>query len=205
VVQGSCLLALRFWLSLRPLRRMGLPWNRRSVGRSVLWGTMYIPYRKAYLTGMNPLSFVTFFAIGELGMMTRARHRILWRCPIVLGTIGNEPRGLLFWLLLGGFMWVIGDMFQQYAVKYIGVSRGIPLSNTNQFWGRLWGVLAFSELRGESHTTYAEVMVDRSSWLWVPVPWRSHRRRSGNICHGKMPHCGNRAVTASTMRMCLPE
>jgi hypothetical protein len=30
---------------------------------------MYIPYRKAYLTGMNPLSFVTFFTFGELGMM----------------------------------------------------------------------------------------------------------------------------------------
>jgi len=36
----------------------------------ILWGTMYIPYRKAYLTGMNPLSFVAFFTIGELGMMT---------------------------------------------------------------------------------------------------------------------------------------
>ena len=27
---------------------------------------MYIPYRKAYLTGMNPLSFITFFTVGEL-------------------------------------------------------------------------------------------------------------------------------------------
>jgi glucose uptake protein GlcU len=66
--------------------------------------------------------------------------------------------GALFWLLLGGFMWVMGDIFQQYAVKYIGVSRGIPLSNTNQLWGLLWGVLAFSELRGGSRTTYAEVI-----------------------------------------------
>jgi hypothetical protein len=31
---------------------------------------MYIPYRKAYLTGMGPLAFITFFTIGELGMMT---------------------------------------------------------------------------------------------------------------------------------------
>jgi drug/metabolite transporter (DMT)-like permease len=31
-----------------------------ALGAGVLWGTMYIPYRKAYLTGMNPLSFVTF-------------------------------------------------------------------------------------------------------------------------------------------------
>src|SRR6202049_3304295 len=32
-----------------------------ALGAGILWGTMYIPYRKAYLTGMNPLSFVTFF------------------------------------------------------------------------------------------------------------------------------------------------
>src|SRR5271170_4752094 len=40
-----------------------------ALGAGALWGTMYIPYRKAYLTGMNPLSFVTFFTFGELGMM----------------------------------------------------------------------------------------------------------------------------------------
>src|SRR5215831_16091840 len=28
-----------------------------ALAAGVLWGTMYIPYRKAYLTGMNPLSF----------------------------------------------------------------------------------------------------------------------------------------------------
>src|SRR2546429_7746932 len=38
-----------------------------ALGAGILWGTMYIPYRKAYLTGMNPLSFVTFFSFGELG------------------------------------------------------------------------------------------------------------------------------------------
>src|SRR5437870_11367965 len=41
-----------------------------AVGAGILCGTMYFPYRKAYLTGMNPLSFVTFFSFGELGMMT---------------------------------------------------------------------------------------------------------------------------------------
>src|SRR5579871_3207391 len=34
-----------------------------AVGAGALWGTMYIPYRKAYLSGMNPLSFVTFFTV----------------------------------------------------------------------------------------------------------------------------------------------
>jgi drug/metabolite transporter (DMT)-like permease len=42
---------------------------------------------------------------------------------------------------------VIGDLFQQYAAKYVGISRGIPLSNTNQLWGLAWGVLVFGELR----------------------------------------------------------
>jgi hypothetical protein len=45
-------------------------------------------------------------------------------------------------------VWVIGDLFQQYAVKYAGITRGIPLSNTNQLWGLLWAVLVFGELRG---------------------------------------------------------
>ena len=55
-------------------------------------------------------------------------------------------RPWIFWLLLGGFCWVIGDLFQQYATKYVGISRAIPLSNTNQLWGFAWGVLVFGEL-----------------------------------------------------------
>jgi hypothetical protein len=64
---------------------------------------------------------------------------------------------VMFWLMLGGFVWVIGDLFQQYATKYVGISRGIPLSNTNQLWGLLWGILVFHELRGGSQTVYAQV------------------------------------------------
>src|SRR5580658_391931 len=60
--------------------------------------------------------------------------------------------------MLGGFVWVIGDLFQQYAAKYIGISRGIPLSNTNQLWGLLWGILVFGELRGLSPSLYAQVI-----------------------------------------------
>jgi hypothetical protein len=60
--------------------------------------------------------------------------------------------------MLGGFVWVIGDLFQQYAAKYIGISRGIPLSNTNQLWGLLWGILVFGELRGLSPSLYTQVI-----------------------------------------------
>ena len=67
-------------------------------------------------------------------------------------------RPALFWLAAGGFIWVIGDLFQQYAAKYVGISRGIPLSNTNQLWGLLWGVFVFGELHGRSPSLYAQVV-----------------------------------------------
>jgi len=118
---------------------------------------MYIPYRKAYLTGMNPLSFVAFFTVGELAMMLALAFvyggglAALWRQLA-------QAREALFWLMLGGFVWVIGDLFQQYAAKYVGISRGIPLSNTNQLWGLLWGILVFGELRGLRSSLYAQVV-----------------------------------------------
>ena len=59
-----------------------------------------------------------------------------------------HSKQVLFWLFLGGFVWVIGDMFQQFAAKYLGIGRGIPLSNTNQLWGLAWGALVFGELAG---------------------------------------------------------
>jgi drug/metabolite transporter (DMT)-like permease len=128
-----------------------------ALAAGALWGTMYIPYRKAYLTGMNPLSLVAFFTIGELGMMLALALReaggviALWRQLV-------EARDVLFWLMLGGFVWVIGDLFQQYAAKYLGISRGIPLSNTNQLWGLLWGLFVFGELHGMAAGHYMRVI-----------------------------------------------
>jgi glucose uptake protein GlcU len=121
-----------------------------ALGAGVLWGTMYIPYRKAYLSGMNPLSFVSFFTVGELGMMTALAIRYL-RGSAEFWRQVSAARPLQFWLLAAGFVWVIGDIFQQYAVKYVGVSRGIPLSNSNQLWGLLWGAVAFGEFRAWGH------------------------------------------------------
>src|SRR5664279_5551364 len=118
-----------------------------AAGASLLWGTMYVPYRKAYVSGMNPLSFVTVFTIGELGTVF----------ALVLALDGGlhspifhlaQTKHMLFWLFLGGFVWVIGDLFQQFATKYIGIGRAIPLSNTNQLWGLAWGALVFGELAG---------------------------------------------------------
>ncbi len=60
--------------------------------------------------------------------------------------------------MAGGFIWVIGDVFQQYAAKYLGISRGIPLSNSNQLWGLLWGIFVFGELHGSGVSTYMQVI-----------------------------------------------
>ncbi len=118
-----------------------------ALGAGLLWGTMYVPYRKANLSRTNPLSFVTIFTFGEIGTM-------LFLAAVLPGSLHSLMRQLhamrpsIFWLLLGGFCWVIGDLFQQYATKYVGISRAIPLSNTNQLWGFAWGVLVFGELAG---------------------------------------------------------
>jgi glucose uptake protein GlcU len=127
-----------------------------ALGAGILWGTMYIPYRKAYLTGMNPLSFVTFFSFGELGMMSILSVSSLGLAPLVQELL--SARNVIFWLMLGGFVWVIGDIFQQYAAKYVGISRGIPLSNSNQLWGLLWGIFVFGELHGRGSSVYLEVI-----------------------------------------------
>jgi glucose uptake protein GlcU len=127
-------------------------------GASLLWGTMYIPYRKAYISGMNPLSFVTVFTLGELVTVLAlvlaldgGTKAVVFHSP--------EIRHIVFWLFLGGFVWVIGDLFQQFATKYLGIGRGIPLSNTNQLWGLAWGALVFGELAHADvlHRTYVVV------------------------------------------------
>ena len=116
-----------------------------ALGASLLWGTMYVPYRKAYLSGMNPLSFVTAFTIGELATVALLTWKFDGGMHLTLARL-SAGTPYLFWLFAGGFVWVIGDLFQQFTAKYLGIGRGIPLSNTNQLWGLAWGALVFGEL-----------------------------------------------------------
>lgn len=145
IVIGACLLAYATTHQTAVSSQSATLGIFAALGAGVLWGTMYVPYRKAYISGMNPLSFVTVFTFGELGT------------TIALGAIFHggfsnlmaelaKAQPAMFWLFLGGFCWVLGDIFQQYAAKYIGIGRGIPLSNTNQLWGLAWGALVFGEL-----------------------------------------------------------
>lgn len=149
IVAGACLIAYA------TSHQSGVSHERAALGilaalgAGLMWGTMYIPYRKAYISGMNPLSFVTVFTFGELGT-TFAMALIFHGGSSSLAAELTRVRPALFWLFLGGFCWVLGDLFQQYAAKYIGIGRGIPLSNTNQLWGLAWGALVFGELAGVS-------------------------------------------------------
>ena len=149
IVAGACLLAYA-----TAQHGVGTPHRAAAgvlaaLGAGLLWGTMYIPYRKAYISGMNPLSFVTVFTVGELFTMSALALIFRGGFSPLLRELA-QARAALFWLFLGGFCWVLGDLFQQYAAKYIGIGRGIPLSNTNQLWGLAWGTLVFGELRGKS-------------------------------------------------------
>jgi uncharacterized membrane protein YqjE len=127
-----------------------------ALGAGIVFGSMYIPYRKAYITGMNPFSFVAIFTLGEMVTMTTLT---------ITFTGGLHPfwhelvrsRSIAFWPLAGGFMWVVGDLFQNYGAKYVGISRAIPLSNTCQLWALLWGVLVFGELHGLGRGIYVRV------------------------------------------------
>jgi drug/metabolite transporter (DMT)-like permease len=146
IVIGACLLAYSTAnhdsADKREAAMLGI---LAASGAALLWGTMYIPYRKAYISGMNPLSFVTVFTFGELGTVFALAAIFDGGVADVFHSL-EQAKPVLFWLFLGGFCWVIGDLFQQYAAKYIGISRGIPLSNTNQLWGLAWGALVFGEL-----------------------------------------------------------
>jgi drug/metabolite transporter (DMT)-like permease len=146
IVIGACLIAYATAnhdsVEKRDAAMLGI---LAAVAAALLWGTMYIPYRKAYISGMNPLSFVTVFTIGELGTVFALAAVFDGGVAGVMASL-EQAKPVLFWLFLGGFCWVIGDLFQQYAAKYIGISRGIPLSNTNQLWGLAWGALVFGEL-----------------------------------------------------------
>jgi drug/metabolite transporter (DMT)-like permease len=135
-----------------------------ALGAGAMWGTMYIPYRKAYISGMNPLSFVTVFTFGELSTVLALALLFGGGFSQISADL-VRARPALFWLFLGGFCWVIGDLFQQYAAKYIGIGRGIPLSNTNQLWGLAWGVLVFGELHGLDST--AKILVLAGSLVMI--------------------------------------
>ncbi len=127
-----------------------------ALGAGLMFGSQYIPFRKAYITGLNPLTFLTFFTFGEMTTMTVLAVGLArgWS-PFWRELTSNRP--ILFWPLLGGFMWVVGDLFQNYAAKYVGISRGIPLSNTNQLWGLVWATMVFGELHGLRWNISAQV------------------------------------------------
>jgi len=154
IVAGACVLAYATAQQSGPRPPGGAALGIvAALSAGLMFGTMYIPYRKAYISGMNPLSFVTIFTFGELSMVFGLAVGLDGGLHNVMAGL-SAARPALFWLFLGGFCWVVGDLFQNYAAKYIGIARGIPLSNTNQLWGLAWGILVFGELAGEGASAH---------------------------------------------------
>jgi len=189
---GACLLAfVTASHGAAPGSRAGVG-IAAALGAGVLWGTMYIPYRKAYLSGMNPLSFVTVFTVGELGSVLALAAAFDGGFHHVAAELAGA-RPALFWLFLGGFCWVLGDLFQQYAAKYIGIGRGIPLSNTNQIWGLAWGALVFGETAGMDAT--ARTLILGGSLVMAAGAWA--------ISAAEAPDSERAAWRAAIERECL--
>src|SRR5262245_23879159 len=70
-----------------------------ALGAAALWGTMYVPYRKAYISGMNPLSLVAIFTAGEL--VTAVGLALVFDGGV--HAVSEEllrARPVLFWLFL---------------------------------------------------------------------------------------------------------
>ena len=104
-----------------------------ALGAGILWGTMYIPYRKAYLTGMNPLSFITFFTIGELATMTVLAVAYRGAIPLWHELVG--AREVLFWLMLGGF--VFSNTLRNTSASAAAFPSPTPISSgdcSGAFW-----------------------------------------------------------------------
>jgi drug/metabolite transporter (DMT)-like permease len=149
IVAGACVLAYATSHQQEAASHNATLGILAALGAGLLWGTMYVPYRKAYISGMNPLSFVTVFTFGELG--TRLAMALAFDGgyhKVAAELVKAEP--VMFWLFLGGF--AARRPVPAIRREIIGISRGIPLSNTNQIWGLLWGALVFGELAGESLT-----------------------------------------------------
>src|SRR6266700_4073596 len=129
-----------------------------ALGAGILWGTMYIPYRKAYLTGMNPLSFVTFFSFGELGMMTVLSISFLGVVPFRQELLG--ARSGIFWLMLGGLLWgifVFGELHGRGSSMYLEVIGGSLLMMLGV------GAIAFSSATGQEQTRWKEAAIRESN------------------------------------------
>jgi len=90
-----------------------------AIGASFMWGTMYgsLP-QGIYQRDESALVRYSLYC-------RRIRHGAGADTGVRCGL--HSPsfdlfhhRGLVFWLFLGGFVWVIGDLFQQFAAKYLG-------------------------------------------------------------------------------------
>src|SRR5437879_11262227 len=72
---------------------------------------------------MNPLAFVTFFTVGELGMMSALALAERGGGAALVAELSGA-RDVLFWLLLGGFVWVVGTCSSSLQRSTWGSAEG---------------------------------------------------------------------------------
>ena len=128
-----------------------------AAGASLMWGTMYVPYRKAYRERYES-ALVRYRVYGGRTGYDVPSHLDARRGHEVLCVSVAPQQAVAFLAVPGGLRWVVGDLFQQFAAKYLGIGRGIPLSNTNQLWGLAWGALVFGELASANRAHLALVV-----------------------------------------------
>src|SRR5256886_6897222 len=72
------------------------------------------------------------------------------------------------------------------------------LSNTNQLWGLVWGLLVFGELRGGAATTYGQVI--GGALLMAPGALAVALASTPGAEHRRWPEAAARAATRDAVR-----
>ena len=148
VVGAVCVVLAAILLGFKHLHNRSLEAHRitegivSACGASLLWGTMYVPYRKAYLSGMNPLSFVTVFTVGELLTMV-ALASDQWRSA---RNIRRPFSGRSLFVLALSRRLCLGHRGSVSAVRCkVSWHRQRDSSDQqNQLWGLAWGALVLA-------------------------------------------------------------
>ncbi|HEV2248866.1 MAG TPA: EamA/RhaT family transporter, partial [Terriglobia bacterium] len=77
-----------------------------------------------------------------------------WTLPTILkGTAYifvdlRQRAHLIFWAILAGSLWAVGNTLTVFAVRDVGLSIAFPLWNINSLVGVFWGWFFFRELQG---------------------------------------------------------
>ena len=165
-----------------------------AMGASLMWGTMYIPYRKAYLSGMNPALICNrIHGWGTLGMMLLLSVGLGGGFPSPCYAVAIRSGCYLLVVpgrILLGHRRPVSTIFHQICWHW---PRHPALSNTNQLWGLAWGALVFGGLAATGALHHAVIIIAGSVVMLLGTlgirHFRGRQRRSSATRRGDS--CGN--------------